>query len=91
MDKIIKIIKELLQKEFSGGAKFLDVLPFLLDTIDEEQLEEIFLNPTCIIDHLKKSKDIRVLTYYCDMNGVVLKEKYFVYLNQGFKKPKKGK
>jgi hypothetical protein len=88
MDKIIEIIKEILQKDFSGGAKFIEILPFLFDMIDEEQLEEIFLNSSCIINHLKKSKDLNVLTYYWDMGGT-LREKYFIYLNYGFKKPKK--
>lgn len=75
---IIEIVKDLLRTEYSGGAKFLELISHL--TL-ENHISSV-ADMSELLESLRADPDVGVLTYYWPL-GAVNREKYFIYFSSG--------
>lgn len=85
---IVTITKRLLQEKHSGGAKFLELLPDIIEEYRKElendtksDTENFFKNiaGNQILNKIQESKELGVLEYYWEIADI-LRNKYFIYL-----------
>jgi 3-dehydroquinate dehydratase len=77
MKDITKVIKNLLETKYSGGAKLIELLPDLMEHFEPNSTLEV----SELIKEIEQSPDLAVVKYHWDMGDNIFREKYFIYIN----------